>query len=66
MDMLNAVDGLDEESRMIVDLVAKFVDQELLPLEQGVLEREIKGQHLALTKEEDAMLRTDGDPLDMV
>lgn len=56
MDMLNAVDGLDEESRMIVDLVAKFVDQELLPLEQGVLEREIKGQHLALTKEEDAML----------
>lgn len=56
MDMLSAVDGLDEESRMIVDLVAKFVDQELLPLEQGVLEREIKGQHLALTKEEDAML----------
>ena len=54
--MQNAIDGMDDESRMIVDLVAKFVDQELLPLEQAVLEREIKGQHLALTKEEEASL----------
>lgn len=56
MDTQNTVDGMDEESRMVVDLVAKFVDQELMPLEQGVLEREIKGQHLALTKDEEAML----------
>lgn len=56
MDTQNTVDGMDEESRMVVDLVAKFVDQELMPLEQGILEREIKGQHLALTKDEEAML----------
>ena len=56
MDMQNPMDGLDEESRMVVDLVAKFVDQELMPLEQGVLDREIKGQHLALRKEEEASL----------
>lgn len=56
MDTQNTVDGMDEESRMVVDLVAKFVDQELMPLEQGVLEREIKGQHLALTKDEETML----------
>lgn len=56
MDTQNTVDGMDEESRMVVDLVAKFVDHELMPLEQGVLEREIKGQHLALTKDEEAML----------
>ncbi len=41
---------------MIVDLVAKFVDQELMPLEAGVLEREIRGEHLRLTEEEDKKL----------
>ena len=56
MDLQNTLDGMDEESRMVVDLVAKFVDQELMPLEQAVLDREIKGQHLALTKDEEAML----------
>jgi acyl-CoA dehydrogenase len=46
-----------EESKMIVELVAKFVDQELMPLEAGVLSREIAGEHCALTKDEEASLR---------
>lgn len=46
-----------EESKMIVELVAKFVDQELMPLEAGVLSREIEGQHCALTKAEEESLR---------
>lgn len=50
------IDGMTEEGRMIQELVAKFVDQELMPLEQAVLEREIKGQHLALTKEEETKI----------
>lgn len=46
----------DDESRMIVDLVTKFVDQELMPLEPGVLQREIKGEHLHLTSDEEKTL----------
>lgn len=45
-----------EEFRMIQDLVAKFVDNELMPLEPAVLAREIKGEKLALTKEEEGPL----------
>lgn len=41
---------------MIIDLVTKFVGQELMPLEPGILEREIKGQHLHLTPDEDKKL----------
>lgn len=47
---------MNEESRMIVDLVTKFVEQELMPLEPAVIEREIKGEHLALTKAEEKVL----------
>ncbi len=54
--MQTDIDGMTEESRMIVELVAKFVDQELMPIEAAVLAREIKGEHLALSKEEDAAL----------
>ena len=56
MDLQACTDGLDSDEVMIQDLVAKFVDQELMPLETAVLEREIKGEHLALTKEEEAPL----------
>jgi len=49
-------DDLNEESRMIVELVTKFIDQELMPLEPAVLEREIRGEHLHLTKEEEKKL----------
>lgn len=56
MDLQACADGLDSDEVMIQDLVAKFVDQELMPLEAAVLEREIKGEHLELTKEEEAPL----------
>jgi alkylation response protein AidB-like acyl-CoA dehydrogenase len=49
-------DDLNEESRMIVELVTKFIDQELMPLEPAVLEREVRGEHLHLTKEEEKKL----------
>ena len=45
-----------EDARMIVDLVAKFVDQELMPLEAAVLARDIKGEYLRLLPDEEAAL----------
>jgi alkylation response protein AidB-like acyl-CoA dehydrogenase len=45
-----------DEQRMITELVAKFVDQELMPLERAVLEREIRGERLALSAAEEAPL----------
>ena len=45
-----------EEHRMLRDVVAKFVDNELMPLEKNVLEREIAGQKVSLTAEEEAPL----------
>ncbi len=57
MDTKQAATQESEETKMIVELVAKFVDQELMPLEAGVLSREIAGEHCALTKEEDVSLR---------
>ena len=47
---------LSDEQRMITDLVAKFVDNELMPLEAAVLQREIRGEKLALTDSEEAPL----------
>ena len=49
---------LSEEHRMLRDLVKKFVDDELMPLEKVILEREATGQGSNLTKEE--MKRLDG------
>lgn len=43
---------LDEDHRMIADLVRRFVEDELVPLEQGVLDRAIAGQEVQLTPEE--------------
>ena len=57
MDTNHAATQESEEAKMIVELVAKFVDQELMPLEAGILSREIAGGHCALTKDEDAGLR---------
>jgi len=45
-----------EEHRMVQELVAKFVDRELLPLEAAVLKRESQGGKYALTEEELAPL----------
>jgi acyl-CoA dehydrogenase len=43
---------LSEEHRMIKDLVARFVDDELIPLEGDVLTREANGQGLGLSEAE--------------
>lgn len=47
---------MPEEHRMLQDLVARFVDEELMPLEARIIEREIKGERLKLTKDEEAPL----------
>ena len=43
---------LSEEHRMIKDLMAKFVHDELMPLENTVLAREAAGDGYRLTPEE--------------
>ena len=43
---------LDDEHRMLKDLVARFVRDELLPLEPAVLKREAEGGQLMLMPEE--------------
>ena len=43
---------LAEEHRMLKDLVRKFVDSELMPLESGVLQKESSGQGSYLTAEQ--------------
>ena len=45
-----------EEHRMIIDLVEKFVDNELIPLERAVMEREASGEPVSLIKEEEVTL----------
>jgi acyl-CoA dehydrogenase len=47
---------LNEEHRMLKDLVARFVRDELMPLEPAVLEREASGQGASLTPEEHARI----------
>ena len=44
---------LSEEHRMLKDLVAKFVDQELIPLERPMLAREAAGGKVGLTDAEE-------------
>lgn len=48
--------ALPEEYRMLQDLVARFVDEELMPLEPKIIDREIMGEVPKLTKEEEAPL----------
>jgi len=47
---------LSEEHRMLQDLVAKFVEKELMPLEPRIIEREMRGEHATLTPEEETPL----------
>jgi acyl-CoA dehydrogenase len=47
---------LVEEHRMLRDVVAKFVDNELIPLEKAVLAREASGGKVGLTEAEEAPL----------
>jgi acyl-CoA dehydrogenase len=43
---------LAEEHHQLQELVAKFVDRELMPLEPRIIERDIRGEHPGLTPEE--------------
>jgi acyl-CoA dehydrogenase len=47
---------LAEEHRMLQDLVAKFVERELMPLEKTVLAREASGGKSSLPEEQEAAL----------
>jgi acyl-CoA dehydrogenase len=47
---------LSEEHRMLKDLVHRFVEDELMPLEAGVLDREAKGQGLSIGPAETARI----------
>jgi acyl-CoA dehydrogenase len=48
---------LSEEHRMLQELVAKFIDRDVMPLEKAVLAREMSGQKSSLTaKEEENLL----------
>jgi acyl-CoA dehydrogenase len=44
---------ISEEHQMLKDLVAKFVERDLMPLEKAVLAREMSGQKSGLTAEEE-------------
>lgn len=44
------------EGEMIKDLVKRFVDEELMPLEPEILKREIAGERLALSPDEESVL----------
>lgn len=46
----------DEQQRMLIDVVEKFVARELMPLERAVLAREAAGESAELTPEEDQPL----------
>jgi alkylation response protein AidB-like acyl-CoA dehydrogenase len=45
-----------EETRMLQDLVARFVDKELIPLEPTILKREAEGKGFKLSEEEETRL----------
>ena len=47
---------LDEDHRLVTDLVAKFVRDELIPLEGAILSREAAGQGLVLSDSEKSRL----------
>src|SRR3954470_5645875 len=47
---------LPEEHRMLQDLVAKFIDRDVMPLEKATLEREMSGQKSGLPPEHEAKL----------
>jgi hypothetical protein len=45
---------LAEEHRMLQNLIARFVDEHLIPLEPRVIERDNRGQYPKLTEGEEA------------
>jgi len=53
---MGSIPALAEEHRMVRDLVVKFVERDLMPLEAAVLKRESEGQRYGLTPEEEGPL----------
>src|SRR3954469_21124377 len=53
---MGGIPALAEEHRMVRDLVVKFVERDLMPLEAAVLKRESEGQRYGLTPEEEGPL----------
>lgn len=51
-----AVSLLSDETRMLQELVAKFVDHDLMPLEPAILRREAEGQPYRLVESEEQAL----------
>ncbi|MDH4144897.1 MAG: acyl-CoA dehydrogenase family protein [Acidimicrobiia bacterium] len=49
-------DRFTDEEQMLLDLVERFVNEQLMPLERAVLAREAAGQPVELTAEEEAPL----------
>src|SRR3984957_8166541 len=47
---------LPDEHRMLQDLVAKFIDRDVIPLEKNVLAREMSGQSSGLARDEERHL----------
>ena len=45
-----------DEEEMLLDLVDRFVDEQLLPLEQDVIDREVAGEPLALRPDDEKRL----------
>lgn len=54
--LANDCAGLAEEHRMVRDLVEKFVERDLMPLEAAVLKREAQGERYGLSAEEETTL----------
>ena len=50
------LDQFAEEEQMLLDLVSSFVDNELMPLEKAVMQREARGEPVALLAEEEQPL----------
>jgi acyl-CoA dehydrogenase len=44
---------LPEEHRMLQELVAKFIDRDVIPLEKSVLAREASGQTSGLAQDQE-------------
>ncbi len=47
---------LPEEHQMLKDLVAKFIDRDVIPLEKGVLAREAAGQKSGPSPDEEDLI----------
>jgi acyl-CoA dehydrogenase len=53
---LDMTDEFSDEERMLLELVERFVDERLMPLERAVLAREADGRPLELTEDEERPL----------